>query len=411
MKSEEISAQINAIKALSHKHIVRHTFSLVFVNAISMVFNFMSGAVIAATLGPFARGLYQSWRIFISIFSDISNFGLSKFISSKFNIESYTFRGIGKHLLFVYMLASALIPLMLKMDFTRNMIFTLFCLVPVGIFTDIYLGLLVRNEKYFVIALWSLIAMAGSSLLTLMLYFIQKLTLDNIIFANMIIVAFALTLGLQNVKFPDGVQSIYVNYRIIIPVYLSNLLKTLFLFLDQMLVLYILNLSDLGIFAMALAVAGLSSIITGPIATLSPSIARKRDSQKIRFLSRVLLFYSTLIILATILCNNFLGLIVFKTIGRDFLPIVELVPILFAGKLFQSFVQLLVSWSMYRNESKILVTEKILNALGLIIAATVFLSLKSIESAAWISIIALIPSFIFFFIVFLRENARNNARA
>jgi O-antigen/teichoic acid export membrane protein len=371
-----------------------------------MIFSFLSGAVIAATLGPYARGLYQSWRIFLAIFSDISNFGLGKFISSKFNIESSTFKGVGKHLLLIYLIATALIPLMINLNFTKSMILIFFLLIPVGIFTDIYFGLLIRNEKYSVVALWSLLAMGGSSLLTILLFFIQKLTLDSVIISSSIVFALCLILGLKNIGFPNGNRSIYINYIKIIPIYLSNLFKTFFIFLDQMLVLYFLNLVDLGIFAMAIAVAGISSIITVPVSTISPSIAKKWDNRRIRVLIQILACYVVLILLAILICHNLLGMVILKTIGYQFLPIVEIVPILFAGKLFQSFVQLLISWSIYRNESKILLMEKLLNAVGLLIASTLFFSSKTIEVAAWVSIVTLLPSFTFFFFLYFKETRK-----
>lgn len=403
MKLEQISRVIKSFKSLSQKQIFKHGLGLSVISAIAIVLNFLSGAVIAAALGPYARGLFQSWRVVTSIFSDISNFALSKFISSKFNVQTSIFKGVRTHLLLAYVLAAALIPLMAKLNFTNTMIFVFFLLIPIGIYTDIYWGLLIRNEKYFVITSWNFLAMAGSSFLTILLFLTQLLTLDNIIISHSIIFGLCLMFGVKNTNFPKGNLSIYKNYKKILPIYFSNIFNTIFLFLDQMIVLYFLNLSDLGIFAMALAVAGASSIITSPVATFSPLIAKKLDNQKYKFIFQILICYLVLLIIVFILCYNFLGIIVIETIGESFSPIVEIVPILFGGKLLQSFVQLLISWSIYRNESKILVTEKVLNAMGLAVACSVFLSSKSLETAAWISVITLSPSCTYFFILFLKE--------
>lgn len=410
MQFEQISKVTESIKSLSQKQIFKHGFRLSVANAISMVLNFFSGALIAATLGPYARGLYQSWKILTSIFSDISNFALSAFISSKFKLQTSTFKGIRTHLLLVYVFAACLIPLMVKLNFTSAMIFVFFLLIPVGIYTDIYWGLLIRNEKYLVVTSWSFLAAGGSSLLTIVLFFTQLLTLDNVIISNSVIFMLCLILGLRNANFPQGSRSIYTNYRKILPIYFSNVFKTIFLFLDQMIVLYFLNLADLGIFAMALAVAGVSSIITSPVATLSPLIAKKRDNQKIKFIFQTLICYLALLLLTVTLCYNFLGTIVIKTIGANFLPIVEIVPILFAGKLLQSFVQFLISWSVYRNESKILMIEKVLNAMGLAVACAVFMSAKSLETAAWISFISLCPSCVYFLMLSFIEMWRPKIR-
>ena len=92
---------MNLYKLINKYQLTKHGIALMLVNLISTSLGFLSGTIIAAILGPYARGVYQAWRIFGAIFSDIANFGLSKFIASKFNIESTSFKGIFRHITLV----------------------------------------------------------------------------------------------------------------------------------------------------------------------------------------------------------------------------------------------------------------------------------------------------------------------
>lgn len=399
---------MNIFERLSKRVLVKGGLALFLVNVSSSILSFLSGAVIALALGPYERGIYQAWRIFTSIFSDISNFGLAKFISSKFKIESTSFHGLLRHILLNYLLITALLPLMIQLHFSTQIIIICYLLVPVGIATDIYTGLLTRNELYSLIARWNFLVMVGGPILTILLYSVKRLTLESAVLSSSILASLAIVIGIKNVKLPRGNKSIYLNYKLILPIYLSNILRTFFLFLDQILVLYFLNLTELGIYAMGLAVAGVTTIITNPLYLLSPSIAKRKSLKKIVLVSQLFAAYLFMTLLSILFCQNFLATIIVHTIGINFLPIVEIVPILFAGKLLQSFVQFLISWSIYENESKVLIIEKVLQVLGFFISGVVFFSSKTIESAAWIPVISLMPSLIFFLMININQVISDN---
>lgn len=399
---------MNLFKFLVNKQVSRHGLILIVVNASSTIMGFLSGAAIAAVIGPYGRGIYQEWRIFTSIFSDISSFGLGKFITSKFDIEATSFKGIRKHILLLFLFATALIPLMVHMHFTTSMILIFYLLVPIGVLFDVCNGLLIRNEKYTVVALLSLFVMSGGSLVTIVFFLVQKLTVDNVIIASSILSLLALLLGFRYIKVPKGSKSIYSNYKKIIPIYISNVSRTLFLYVDQILVLFILTVADLGIFAMAKAVASISIIATNPIYTLSTSIARRMQHKRVKVFLYLFAIYATLSILAILFCHYFLSEIVTKTIGNAFLPIVPIVPVLFLGNILFSFIQFFVSWSMYENQGKIILVEKCMHALGLFLSGAFVLFTKTIESVAWMSITTYIPSSIFFIILFLKQKKQNS---
>ncbi len=369
----------------------KNSLHLIWVNLASTFLNFFSGAIIAAALGPFARGIFQSWRILTSITSDLGNFGLGRFISSRFELEGASFRGLYKHVFIVFSLSMSLIPFMLHLKFSTIMIVVYFVLVPVGIFTEIYTGILVRNGNYKIVALWSFLVVAGGSFLTIIYFGLGILTLNLLIASSGFLIVIGLSFGIKNVRFPRGTQSIYSHYRQIIPIYLSNVLKTIFLYLDQILVISFLEVTDLGIYAMAIAAANVSAIFTNYINTVIPSVA-KREYIKQKFLAWLLLGYVMASICAYLFSSLFLETLVLKTIGESFLPIVGIVPILFLGNLLRSYVQVLISWSMYEINGKQLLTEKVLNAVGVVFSALFFIDHRSIESAAAMTVITFVPS-------------------
>jgi len=390
---------MNLYKLINKYQLTKHGIVLIFVNLISTSLGFLSGAIIAAFLGPYARGVYQAWRIFSNVFYDITNFGLSKFIASKFNIESTSFKGIFRHITIVYLFVFALIPLMLYLNFSITLISLFYILVPIGIFSDIYIGLLTRHGNYNIIALWNLISWAGGSIATILLFLIDKLSLESAIIANSSMAVLAFFFGKKNIDFPNGTISIYSHYRRILPIYFSNVFRTVFLFLDQVLVMLFLDLENLGIYSMALAVAGITTIATSSLNSIAPSIAKQKQHKKMKSHLQLFLIYLVIAILAVFFCRYFLPTIVAKTIGEVFLPIVSIVPIIIVGNLLQSFVQFQISWSIYENDDKVLIIEKAVHAVSLVLAGLVFYHLRSIQSAAWMIVFAHIPSFLFFAIL------------
>jgi len=394
---------MNRNKLINKYQLTKHGIVLMFVNLISTSLGFLSGSIIAAVLGPYARGVYQAWRIFSNVLSEISNFGLTKFIASKFNIESTSFKGIFRHITIVYLFVSALIPLMLYLDFSITLICLVYTLVPIGIFSDIYIGLLTRHGNYSIIALWNLIAWAGGSIAVILLFLIDKLSLESAIIANSLMAALAFFFGKKNINFPNGTSSIYSHYRRILPIYFSNVLRVVFLFLDQILVMLFLDLENLGIYSMALAVAGITTIATSTLNSVAPSIAKQKRHKKVRSLLQLFVIYSVIALLAVFFCRYFLATIVSKTIGDVFLPIISIVPIMIIGNLLQSFVQFQVSWSIYENDDRILIVEKCVHTVGLVLAGLVFYHLRTIQSAAWMLVFTYTPTFLFFVILNLKN--------
>lgn len=160
---------MRANRHTSRYRLQKHGLIMLFVNITSTFLGIMSGLLIAATLGPFSRGVYQAWRILGAICSDIANFGLGKFIASKFNIESNSFKEIFHHIPIVFVFYTALIPLMLNLNFSIYLISLFYLLIPIGILTDLYLGLLTRSDKFKIISLWDLLVWAGGSIETRLL--------------------------------------------------------------------------------------------------------------------------------------------------------------------------------------------------------------------------------------------------
>jgi O-antigen/teichoic acid export membrane protein len=394
---------MNLYKLINKYQLTKHGIALMLVNLISTSLGFLSGTIIAAILGPYARGVYQAWRIFGAIFSDIANFGLSKFIASKFNIESTSFKGIFRHITLVYLFVSALIPLMLYLNFSITLIFLFYMLIPIGIFSDIYIGLLTRHGKYRIIAFWNLFAWAGGAMATILLFLIDMLTLESAIIANSSMAALAIFFGKKNIDFPNGTTSIYSLYRRILPIYFSNVFRVVFLFLDQILVMLFLNLENLGIYSMALAVAGITTIATSSLNSIAPSIAKQKRLKKMKSLIQLFVIYSIIAILAVFFCRYFLPNIVAKTIGDVFYPIISIVPIMIIGNLLQSFVQFQISWSIYENDNKILIIEKCVHTVGLVLSGLIFYHLRTIQAAAWMSILVYVPTFLFFAILNLKD--------
>lgn len=231
----------------------------------------------------------------------------------------------------------------------------------------------------------------------------EKLTFKSIIFSNSITVALAVFISKKNVHFPIGSISIYSHHRSIMPIYFSNILRAIFLYFDQVLVLLFLKIKNLGIYSKAIAIAGFSVVFTSALNSLVPSIAQQEKIDKRKFLFQLFCIYFIVVLMGSFLSHYFLPSIIDNTISRSFYPIISIIPILIFGNFLQSFVQVQISWSIFENKSKILVIEKCMHLVGLILSGIFLYQFRSLQAVVCMTIISYIPSLLFFTIKNLKN--------
>ena len=377
------------------KTLIKAGITLSVHSSFSTVLGFLSGMIIAAAFGPYQRGVYQAWRTFNNLISDFTNLGLGRFLSSRISIQNLNLRGIKWHMGTGFLIGIILVPVMIHLNFPSWIIILTIIQIPVGIWIDIYMGLLIRHERYLQIARWGVISVAGPSVFTIALFFLQLLNLVTVITATILCSAIGLLYGHNFTKIPNGVESIYSKFRLFIPIYFSNILRSIFLFLDQLLVLLFINLNQLGIFSVALSVTSISTIITSSLNNLVPSIAKRGDKHLKSFFSKTLIGYISLAIAGTIFSISILPWVITNTIGVEYLGSAKLVPLLLAGGLVQSGVQLMSTFSSFMNDSRTLLVEKAIHITSTIIAILVFLSIRNIAAAASFQLITSLPSLAF----------------
>lgn len=403
-------------------------FSNIVFSVLVILFGLIGSIIISRVLGPSQRGEIAAILIWPSLLLYLGSFGTYQSIIYYFSKENRIIKHLWGTCLYLTAINSivSIIAGTLLIFITLNALsihlkwysFILLLTLPFSILNQYISSLLQAKSKFKIFNLTRLFFPVAYFIGILFLFFIDFLTVENIIITQIIITLIQFFLFLKiydfifqsNFKINFRKKTIRIIYNYGFKVWIGDLSQGLNVKMDQILISSLLVSSDLGIYVVANSFANFTTIIPTAYKTIFlPKMAALKSFHDKNILASKVLFQFFLINLITtifaVVLNQFAIPLLF---GNEFLTAVTIAYILLTGYLFLNLKNVLAALVQGFGEPLYSSYSEIFGLLILVIIIYPFtIKYKLIGASVAISI-SYFVQFCFLYVLYLRYIKQKN---
>ena len=239
---------------------------------IAMSLNFLTGVLIASSLGPLGRGLYQVIKNFQALIPSLLSLSLGSIYSSKEDSKNLGLSKYKYHILISWIISIFILFLTpYYKDISAPSIYWIGLSFPFFFTSNLITAYFIRNNDSVNYLRYYVITNIGTPILIVLSHILDTITIENLVL-SLIIPNFAnFALSIKHVITNEkNIQSIYKLKKNIALVHFSNFSRILISSFDQMIIVATVGIEKLGIYMVAYSFTSIFSVITGPSISMVP---------------------------------------------------------------------------------------------------------------------------------------------